>query len=400
MTTTDATTRSGAFHSLVRHNPFYFISAALMLLGCLLLINSLSWSSIRTERLLGLIFILQFYEGILIALGLYLLRCRKLEYDGGTLLVLSAFFMVDVTFLSGEIANAHRSIGLIVNLCLVLLAMAKLAIIFYYLSLPVASRAWVLSMVQVVVLLSTGVVFKRLDGHFDQLPAAVLYLSWWIVALLPVALTFIRPIDLGPYRRLVSVFVVLPLISLIAHLATSNFVFDVRWYNANIASLLLGLAVAVARMNWSPATAVFRRQCQFVLPVAALLLAANSSPNALTFHSGVMLNPLRLTGAACVFVWAHAAWMFAAPFFAVLAVGAVLGGLVSANWMLIRTHLREAIAWMIITVDRIWPRTRAHWGIVAMTLSFVSLAIGAAISLRRRPHPPESLPLDVVSEPT
>src|SRR4051794_12220898 len=95
--------RRGLLHLIAEHNPFYLISASCMLFGCLLLTNSLSWDPIAVRRLLILIVTLNVYEFALVAIGLYLIARRGLKRDGWMLLVLEAFFLVDVTFLNAEI---------------------------------------------------------------------------------------------------------------------------------------------------------------------------------------------------------------------------------------------------------------------------------------------------------
>src|SRR3989442_15881154 len=91
--------RSALLRLLQEHNPFYLLSAACMLAGCLALTNSLSWNPIATRRLLTLIVTLNVYEGALIGLALFLITRRGLVRDGKILLILEAFFLVDTTFL-------------------------------------------------------------------------------------------------------------------------------------------------------------------------------------------------------------------------------------------------------------------------------------------------------------
>src|SRR5437762_3078566 len=95
--------RESAFvRLLATHNPFYLLSAACMLAGCLALTNSLSWSPIGARRLLTLIVTLNVYEAALIWLALFLVTRRDLIRDGRMLLVLEAFFLVDTAFLNAE----------------------------------------------------------------------------------------------------------------------------------------------------------------------------------------------------------------------------------------------------------------------------------------------------------
>src|SRR5688500_12892121 len=117
--------RSPVFRFLSRHNPFYLMSALCMLGGCLALTNSLSFSPIRTGRLLGLILTLSVYEALLLLLGLFLLVRRRQVRDGMMLLLLEATFLVDAAFLNIEIFAVNFRAGLIVNVVLFALAVAK-----------------------------------------------------------------------------------------------------------------------------------------------------------------------------------------------------------------------------------------------------------------------------------
>src|SRR2546423_9092500 len=102
--------RPSLLRYLIDRNPFYLLSAVCMLTGCLLLTNSLSWSPIRVQRLLTLIVTLNVYELLLIGLALFLIVKRGLRRDGTLLLVVQAFFLVDVTFLNSEIFAANLRI--------------------------------------------------------------------------------------------------------------------------------------------------------------------------------------------------------------------------------------------------------------------------------------------------
>ena len=53
---------------LADNNPFYLLSAASMLLACLLLSNTTTWSPIAFSRLAGLIATLGVYELLLVGL--------------------------------------------------------------------------------------------------------------------------------------------------------------------------------------------------------------------------------------------------------------------------------------------------------------------------------------------
>src|SRR2546423_11843710 len=103
--------RRTLLQSIIDHNPFYLLSAVCMLAGCIALTNSTSWTSIRLNRLLTLIFTLNIYELLMIGWAIFLIRKRRLLRDGVILLILEAFFLVDVTFLNAEIFSASLRVG-------------------------------------------------------------------------------------------------------------------------------------------------------------------------------------------------------------------------------------------------------------------------------------------------
>src|SRR5580765_4984854 len=105
-TITTVPARPSVARWIVDRNPFYLLSAVCMLFGCVALTNSSSWTSIRLNRLLILTATLNFYEVLLIGLAVFLIVHRKLRRDGMILLILEAFFLVDVTFLNSEIFSA------------------------------------------------------------------------------------------------------------------------------------------------------------------------------------------------------------------------------------------------------------------------------------------------------
>src|SRR5438552_15522935 len=117
--------RRSLFRFIIDHNPFFLLSAVCMLGGCLALTNSLSWSPIRLQRLLMLVVTLNIYEALLITLAIFLIAKRRLVRDCTILLMLEAFFLVDVTFLHAELFAASLRIGLVVNSIILVLAIAK-----------------------------------------------------------------------------------------------------------------------------------------------------------------------------------------------------------------------------------------------------------------------------------
>src|SRR5207244_12855563 len=98
----------------------------------------------------------------------------------------------------------------------------------------------------------------------DLLPPLAVYAAWWMLGMLPLGYlmtvgsfdVFTRP-AVGPLvvRRILSrVLLVLPTLSLVAHLCLASWVYKVTFHPSNFAPLLLGLAVALGRFDRSVAT--------------------------------------------------------------------------------------------------------------------------------------------------
>ena len=104
--------------------PFYLISAACMLGGCLAINNSLSWETTPAVREIILIAQLNVYEVALIALAWFLVRRGQVR-DGVMLAGIEAFFLVDVSFLNAQMATGSFGLGLAVNVVLFTAALAK-----------------------------------------------------------------------------------------------------------------------------------------------------------------------------------------------------------------------------------------------------------------------------------
>ena len=169
--------------------------------------------------------------------------------------------------------------------------------------------------------------------------------------------------------------------SLLVHLCGANRVFNVPFHVANVAPLLLGLAVLLGRSTRLPKFAV--ANLQMVLAASAVLMSLHFPADLATRAAGVALTPLRcaLVGAAAVSLyalWHHRRLAFASVATACLATAA-LGR--DVNTM--RANIFAMLRWLLDTGLQLIPTTPMQWGVAAVVASFVLLAIGAAISLGR-----------------
>src|SRR5687768_4433687 len=182
-----APVRSPVVDFLNRYNPFYLLSACCMLFGLFAMNDSLDWSPIPISRLLTMIFMLNVYEAMLIGLAVFLLK-RGIRRDAMMLMLIEAFFLVDVGFLNMEIFARDPLIGLIVNTLVLGAAVVKVALLFRAAGIPFADGRFAFTVVQLGVLFAVPGIFAIVAEPRDQkLPMFAVYGGWWLCGLLPVA---------------------------------------------------------------------------------------------------------------------------------------------------------------------------------------------------------------------
>lgn len=400
--------RSAAVRFLFRTNPFYLLSAMCMLGGCLALTNSLSWTSIGLERLLALIVTLNVYEGLLLALGLYLLARRGIVRDGLMLLFLEALFLVDAAFLNIEVFAIDLQVGLITNAIVFVLAVVKLVVVFRAMRMPL-DGTFKLILVQLAVLFATPGVFAYVSrGTGGALPAGLAYAAWWalgVVAVLAALLTRGKRLNelLGEpaagHEWVEAVvrrsFVWLPFVSLLAHLVLMHWVYDARLHAAYVAPLLMGAAVLLGaatptRLLKATDLAILR----LGLPALGVALSFDA-PEAMRlapFGGGarVVLTPLLVSLGLAYVVYISLYLARYALRMIVLAVAAVLAYAFGPTPAQVAAAGQQWSAWVLEAVVgavyRVIPKTTTGWGLTAVAAAFAFLGLGAAISLKKTPE--------------
>ena len=387
--------RSPTFRLLVEYNPFYLISAMFMLGGLFSLNDSLDWSPLPVGNVLILIATLNLYEMLLIGLALFLHR-RGIRRDATMLLVIEAFFLVDAGFLNSEIFTQHLEVGLIVNVLLLVLAAVKVACVFRALHLPLRSSPFLLVMLQLAVLMAMPGVFKYVsESRNGALPAPVMYAFWWviggIVALWGVMMGRLDFAERSPriehwgrHRAVVGSLLLLGFVSILAHICTSNWVYNVRWYTANLAPVLLGLAVALASLEGNVLRFRKRLRAEVALPMAAIVISA-PFPSSLVWGPVDLapMTPLRAVLLASALVYVHGLVRFRHVAFAWMSGAclllAALGSSVGAILDNVMIFNRAALS----VTRSVTPKRNVHWGVVSVVVSFVLLAVGTALSMKK-----------------
>jgi hypothetical protein len=382
-----------AVHGLIRRIPFYPLSALSMLLGCYTLNNALGLQPGQTGKLLILLLTLNAYEALLIGLGLFLVRRRGLADDGRTLLLIEAFFIADVTLLSGECFASSFTTGLLVSAAAFFLAVLKAGVVVRTLAPGAEGHAAVL-LVPMAAIFATPGAFALL-ARVGLMGPVTAYLAYWLAAGTIVLLAldsrlgsgaaiFARSAVAGAFRRVLAW--VLP-VSLVLHVGGAAWVHHVLFYWADLGPILFALGVArlLADVSWPVPAWSYR------FPLLAILFSLGA-PDVLSAVGplGLTFTPLRaVLGAMGV------AYLATYPVHrsVLLAAGASAGLILG-----LAGHSASAIVsnmgWVFSSLGQggtsLVPRTATGWGILAVVLAFVLLGLGAAASLWRpkADHPP------------
>ena len=407
-----AAPRSPVLRFLADNNPFYVLSACCMLFGVFAVNDSLNWSPIPLRNLITMILTLNVYEGLLIGLAIFLMR-RNIRRDAVLLLLIEAFFLADVGFLNMEVFTVRPLVGLIVNSLVLIAGVVKVALVFRAAGLRILDSRFTFVVVQLGVLFAVPGFFATLASrHDDHLHPLAVYAGWWMAGLLPVAYTmlvgngagdFHRPRDGRPvgFDRIVArVLLVLPMLSLIAHLSLAHWVYKVTFHPADVAPLLLGLAVALGHADQHVASLAWRMRMQLVLPFVAVALSAIKFPKEMVFVAGGMsFSPLRFALAGATLVYLDAVWLHrhvayglaAAACACMLAMGHSVASINDNS-----VHVAKTSA---DGLSRLVPRTMGQWGMVSIIAAFILLAIGALISLSRTESPEPVLDAEILDSP-
>jgi hypothetical protein len=348
--------RQSLFRFLADYNPFYLLSAMCMLFGVFALNDSLDWSPLPIGNLLRMIITLNLYEGMLIALAIVLVNTLVLAAAG-----------------------------------------VKVTLVFRAAGIPLLDGRFTFVLMQLAVLFAVpgifGIIAQRHDNYLHPL---AIYCGWWLAGVLPVAYALIvGPSDIfrsrhdgrgGGVELIVSrVLLVLPMLSLIAHLCLANWVYKVTFHPLNLSPLLLGLAVAVGRSDQHATTAGWRMRMQLVLPFAAVAFSAIRFPQAMVFtFAGVYVSPLRIALAGATLVYLDGLWMHRHVYFAFGAcVWMTLLGM-GHSVKTMNANSADLARNSADSLSRLMPRTLMEWGVISIGAAFVLLALGAMLSLLRR----------------
>ncbi len=392
-----ARARSSTWKVIARHNPFFLLSAACMLAGCIAVANTTTWSPIETLRIVALIGTLEVYQFLLMGLGLVLLIARNNRRDGVMLLALATVFMADVNYLNAELVTSDLATGLLVSGGLLAAALGKMGLIIRLTRMSVTWGQVLFFATQWMVLFAMPAVLAWHQEDRGVVPLH-LYACWWIIALLPAGYQLLRPASSHAWpSTAVWLFWVIPWLSCVMHLGILHYVHDIAYVGAMATPMLLLIALGLSTIQRDRSGDRLRqaRTIQGVLLVVAVLVSVNA-PRQLELTLGslglsqVSLSPFEM---AVGTAYLTGVWIFARPLSVVL-IGAGLAALLMVWFGPSRQQMANALqqSWAFVAglINAVRPQSRDQWGIIAIVTAFVLLLIGGWVSLRKRPDTPVS----------
>jgi hypothetical protein len=388
--------RSPFLRLFVDYNPFYVLSAMCMLFGVFALNNSFTWSPIPAHNLLTVLVMINVYEAMLIVLAVVLLK-RNIRRDASLLMLIEAFFLADVGFLNIEVFGLSLWLGLFVNAIVLTAAVAKVAILFRAARVDLFDGRFAFVLAQLAILFAVpgfiAIIGKRHDTFVHPL---AIYAGWWLAGPLPVvfavlvgSLDIFRPRPDGRAAgidRIISrVLLVLPMLSIIAHLSLAHWVYKVIFHPLDLAPLLLGMAVAIGHCDRHVASLAWRMRMQLALPFVAVAMSAIKFPPSMVFALGpVQISPLRIALAGATVVYLDGLWLHRHVLFAWAAGMSTAGLFMGHSVRAINDNSMQMAQKSADAVDRLIPKTLFDWGVVSIAAAFVLLGLGALISFTRR----------------
>jgi hypothetical protein len=374
---------------IIDHNPFYLLSALSMLFGCYALNHVMNVQAGELWKLIALLATTNLYELLLVALGVLLYARLGLVRDAVFVLMTELLFLADATFLNGETATTDLQLGGAINLFLVVLAVLKVWVLLRALKVPAGGRVLTFIALQLAVLYMIPGFFRKI-GPDGTVSALGIYAVWWIVGVLPFLLEVIlgrsitRPAASGIGSAFVKAYIIVPYLSLLAHLWIMHWVYEAPFYWADLTPVVLGLTLVSRKVRPS---AIASARDLFImrafLPVAAVLFSLDH-PLQLQLHVGAhVVTPVMLSLFAAYLTCVYC--FMARHRLVALAAGSIAG----LAWA-----LREAISRMLESATGqselaaswfagIIPQTVEAWGLIAIIGAFVLLALAAGVSLSK-----------------
>ena len=375
-------------------NPFYLLSALSMFIGFRVVIAALDSPAGDWRTLLNLIVTMQAYEAAMIALALYLIVRRGLLRDGWILLGIESLFLVDLTNLNAELYTALPRLGSVVSAACFGLALAKIGVVTRVLRLRLTPATTLYVAAQLAFLFVLPGLFRLMRSSSAAVSPLHIYAAWWLVAALVAGgLVIVRRDPRNDGNRMASLptrlYLLVPLLSLLVHLASENRVYWVHFQPANLAPLLLVAVLAIHRGHYQP----WQLPLSMCLIAGAVLLSfvPDEYRSETTTHLlGLAVTPFRITVLAAGSALAGLAIWHLSVVAAATLVACVTIAMLGSSWAEIARQLARAALWLLHTLERLVPETALEWGYAAIAGAFLLLGVGAVTSLNTRTATPSN----------
>lgn len=390
---------------IVDHNPFFLVSGVLMLAGCFMINSSAHENPRVVWPVVGLVAVFNVYEFLIIGLAVYLARTRRFYRDAGFLLLLEVLLLCDVSLAYNELLLKSLPIGMVVSSMAVALVGIKLLIIDRGLGLKTTKAgAWMIILLIVLLFVLPGLFRELIEG--DLVHEWHYYAAWWMLAVLPLAITLTQPWFRGRRRLgksgidrlrnwVVGLLVIIPYASLLLHLRAAYYVDDRPFYFYNLTPVILGLTAMwiYTRSRKMPVQHVV--STAYFAGAAAVLLSL-SYPGSVVVPllppDGLMFSPLRLALVMTAMLmsyawWWRGAWMCLPPALILLTTAGLGHSVSSIAGTLRDMNQRTRGLW-----SALFPDTMLGWGVLAVIGAFVFLLLGTVTSLAKRTHRVENEP--------
>lgn len=376
--------------SLHARNPFYLLSALSMLAGCFALSRALGTAPGQWKPLVALMGVLQLYELVLLGLAVLLYRRVNMPSDARMAFLLGLLFVSDSTYLNTELATSNPWAAPWVALAHLAFLVPKLIFLRDTLGLT-SLRTLALTVAQVAFLVYIPGTFSAVHFMDSKVHALglgramlplVVYGLWWLVGALPVLYLWAdRPPEHGDddfARPIGRASLLVPGVSILLHLLTLHWLYDLPIYGAYLTPLYLGIAVNVA-YTLVRVSEGWRTAFQWGGPLVAVLFSrVYSDELVFTLGESFIVTPLRiaLVGAAVIF-WIHRSISERPSFVwaSILTTSLAVSG---------PTFSAMRLRW-----TNLFPETYAEFGIAAVAVAFAMLLLALAVSLWRPRRPPE-----------
>jgi hypothetical protein len=374
---------------IIDHNPCFLPSALLMFLGCYLLNSAMDVRAADIGKALLLLATINVYEAALIALGLALIpKSAGRGRDGVLLLFVELLFLADGAFLVAQLVQATQAWGWLIALTVAALAIIKVAVIQNALRIPVRGRTLGFLTLQVLLIYGLPVILSHTQVA-GELSARAMYACWWAVGLLPVFYDLLATHETLPQLSGRKQFVrrstiIVPWLLLVAHVAFFHYVYRAEFVAADLAPILLGLAVATRRITPGkllPASQL--RAVRLALPTIAVAFAmvGPDMPLGIPFTS-LAITPAVLTAGVAMVIYAYFHSLLTAACAIVAAFLMLLGRLLLSDILGVLRVIVDALTTLMDKLGALIPTTPTAWGVLAIVAAFLLLGVGALFSLR------------------